>query len=50
MDLKEFIVIGIIVIIVAAYSFLMGRVYTLVERIRKDVEKMKKSLPPTEEE
>ena len=50
MDLKGFIAIGIILIIVAAYSFLMGRLYTLIERIRKDVDKIKKSLPPIEEE
>ena len=50
MDLKEFIASGIIVIIIAAYSFLMGRLYTLIEIIRKDVEKIKKSLPVSEEE
>lgn len=50
MDLKGSIAIGIIMIIVATYSFLMGRLYTLIERIRKDVEKIKKSFPSSEEE
>lgn len=48
MDLKGLIATGIILIIIATYIFVTARIYNLVERINKDIEKIKKSLPPTE--
>lgn len=50
MDLKELLAIGIISIIIVAYVFVTARIHALVKRVNEDIEKIKKSLPPTEEE